>query len=174
MNTKITNDKPRFNMADFIIIIALIAVVAALALRIYNIFGAKDSTEKITLEFEVSCVEADKNTIRKNDKLYSVADNSFFGTVTEVEVSDAFTYAYNDAGERVKAAVPGKKNITGRMTVECTKTATGYYFGGKLLSEGETHTLYTKTHEFSFTVKNIISAEELAASTSATAAKPAS
>ena len=180
MNTKHQNDKPRFNMADFIIIIAIIAVVAALALRVYNIFGTDENIEKITVEFEVACVEADKTTLKKNDKLYSALNDVFVGTVTEVEISDAFTYAYNEEGALVKAAVPGKKNITGSMTLECTKTQQGYYFGGSLLiSEGDKYTLYTKTREMEFTVKNIISAEEMAAAstgkttnTTATTASP--
>ena len=172
MNTKNLNDKPRFNMADFIIIIAIIAVVAALALRVYNIFGTDEITEKITVEFEVTCVTADKTTLKKNDKLYFASDDSFFGTVTEASISDAFTYAYNEDGELVKAAVPGKKNITGSITVECVKTEQGYYLGGTLLvSEGDKYILYTTTREMEFTVKNIISAEEMAASTTGTTKK---
>lgn len=159
-------------MADFIIVMAVIAVVAALALRVYNIFGTDESTEKITVEFEVTCVTADKNTLKKNDRLYFASDDVFFGTVTEASVSDAFTYAYNEEGELVKAMVPGKKNITGSITVECIKTAQGYYFGGTLLlSKGDKYILYTTTREMEFTVKNIISAEEMAASTTATAKK---
>ena len=174
MNTKISNDKPRFNMADFIVIIVILAVAAALALRVYNIFGTEDEIEKITVEFEVICVEADKNTIRKNDKLYSAADDSFVGTVDKAEISDAFTYAYNEEGKLVKAAVPGKKNITGSITMECTKTRQGYYLGGKLLlSKGDKLTLYTKTRELEFTVKNIISAEEKAAASTAKTANTA-
>ena len=36
MNAKNNNDTPRFNVADVIIIIALVAVITALALRIYS------------------------------------------------------------------------------------------------------------------------------------------
>ena len=156
MNAKNNHDKPRFNIADIIIIIAIIAVISALALRIYNIFGTEDNVEKVTISFEVEGIDAEKITLKKGEKLYSADDDSLVGTLDTFEISNTLAYAYNENGELVKATVPGKKTITGTITMQCTKTTHGYYLGGtRLLSEGEKITLYTTTREMEFTIKKI-------------------
>ena len=156
MNTKNNNDKPHFNVADVIIIVALVAVIAAFGLRIYNIFGTSDEEQKVRIEFEVNGISAENISLKKDAKLYYAGDNSLVGTLEEFEITDTVTYAYNENGELVKAVVPGKKTVTGTIVLKCTKTEKGFYLGGtKLLSEGMSLTLYTTTREMDFTIKKI-------------------
>jgi hypothetical protein len=156
MNTKNSNDKPRFNVADFILIIAIIAVIAAFALRIYNVFGVKDDTQKISVDFEITGVSEEYLTINEKDKFYSADDDSYVGVIEKYEFFDTIMYAYNDEGELVKAAIPGKKNIVGTMVIECTKAENGFYLGGKtLLSEGGTLKLYSASREMDFVITKI-------------------
>ncbi len=156
MNTKNSNDKPRFNVADFIVIIAIIAVIAAFALRIYNVLGVKDNTQKISVKFEVTGVSEEYLTIDEKDKFYFTKDDSYVGFVEEYELFDTVMYAYNDAGELVKAAIPGKKNIVGTMVIECTKAENGFYLGGTtLISEGSTLKLYSASREMDFVITKI-------------------
>jgi hypothetical protein len=156
MNTKNSNDKPRFNVADFILIIAIIAVIAAFALRIYNVFGVKDDTQKISVDFEITGVSEEYLTINEKDKFYSADDDSYVGVIEKYEFFDTIMYAYNDEGELVKAAIPGKKNIVGTMVIECTKAEKGFYLGGKtLLSEGGTLKLYSASREMDFVITKI-------------------
>ena len=151
MNTKNNNDKPHFNVADVIIIVALVAVIAAFGLRIYNIFGTSDEEQKVRIEFEVNGISAENISLKKDAKLYYAGDNSLVGTLEEFEITDTVTYAYNENGELVKAVVPGKKTVTGTIVLKCTKTEKGFYLGGtRLLSAGDVITMYTKTREMNF------------------------
>ncbi len=156
MNTKNTNDTPRFNIADVIIIIAIIAVVTALALRIYNIVGVKDDSIELKVEFEVEGVSEENFSLKENSKLYYAKDDSLVGYVEEFYMQNSFQYAYNENGELVRATVPGKKDIKGTIVLTCVKTENGFYLGGThLLSEGETITLYTTTREMNFKIVKI-------------------
>ncbi|MBQ8448029.1 MAG: DUF4330 family protein [Clostridia bacterium] len=161
MNTKNNSDTPRFNIADVIIIIAIIAVIAALALRVYNIFGTGDEVHEVKIEFEAAPVSEESIALKEKAKLYSSADDSLVGYLEAFETEDYFQYAYNEEGELVKAAVPGKKTVTGTIVLECTKTENGFYLGGTLLlSEGGTLKLYTSMREMEFTVLKITEIEE--------------
>ncbi|MBQ9746096.1 MAG: DUF4330 family protein [Clostridia bacterium] len=155
MNTK-NNDKPHFNIADVIIIIVIVAMITALGLRIYNVFGRDTQTDKIRIEFRVTGISGDSISLKEEAKLYSVADDSYVGYLEEFEVADTVQYAYNKNGELVKATVPGKKTVTGTLVINCTKTEKGFYLGGtKLLSEGSTLALYTATRELEFEIVKI-------------------
>jgi hypothetical protein len=155
MNTR-NNDKPHFNIADVIIIVAIVAVVAALALRIYNVFGAKDSTTMVEIEFETELETDERVSFDEDEKLYLAADNTYAGTITDYHSENTFKYAYNEKGELVKAVVPGKITLKGTMVLECTKTEKGFYLGGTLLlSEGDEIKFYTDTHEMDITLKAI-------------------
>ena len=158
MNTKSNNDTPHFSIADVIIIIAIIAVVTAFGLRIYNIFGTSNETDQVRIEFEVSGISSDNIFLKEEDKLYHSADDSLVGYLEAFKVTDMVQYAYNEAGELVKATVPGKSTVTGTMVLDCTKTEKGFYIGGTLLlSEGGTLTLYTTTQEIEFKIATLIS-----------------
>ena len=100
MNTR-NNDKPHFNIADVIIIVAIVAVVAALALRIYNVFGAKDSTTMVEIEFETEFETDERVSFDEGEKLYLAADNTYAGTITDYHSENTFKYAYNEKGELV-------------------------------------------------------------------------
>ena len=177
MNAKNNNDTPRFNIADVIIIIALVAVITALALRIYNIVGVDNGVTDVKIEFEVVGVSEENLTLKENAKLYSAGDNSLAGYIESFSLQNTLQYAYNEDGELVRAVVPGKKDIKGTMVLSCTKTDKGFYLGGThLLSEGETLTLYTTTREMSFKIVKIIdedSAQSNQSTTASTVSPPA-
>lgn len=160
MNTKSNNDTPHFSIADVIIIIALIAVVTAFGLRIYNIFGVSNEADKVRIEFEVSGISSDNISLKEEDKLYYAADDSLVGYLEEFTVTDMVQYAYNEEGELVKATVPGKSTVTGTIVMDCTKTEKGFYLGGTvILSEGGTLTLYTTTREMEIKIIKITEIE---------------
>ena len=156
-----SSDKPRFNVADVIIVVAIIAVITAFALRIYNIFGEKDNTVQVRIDFEVSAVSNDEIMLKENDKLYLSADDSFVGKIEKFKVSDTRIYAYNKDGNPVKSFVSGKSDITGTIIIECVKTENGYYLGGtRLLSEGDVMAMYTRTREMNFRLIKITEIEK--------------
>lgn len=146
-----SSDKPRFNVADIIIVVALIAVITAFALRVYNVFGEKDSTVQVRIDFEVAEVSSDEIFLSENDKLYLSEDDSPVGSIESFEVSDTRIYAYNNDGELIKATVSGKSDVKGTIIMDCVKTEKGFYLGGtRLLSAGDVITMYTKTREMNF------------------------
>lgn len=170
MNAKNNNDTPRFNIADVIIIIAIVAVITALALRVYNIVGVDNSAMEVTVEFEIVGVAEENLTLKEKAKLYSASDDSLAGYVESYYLQNTFEYAYNEDGELVRAVVPGKKDIKGTIVLSCTKTDKGFYLGGThLLSEGETLTLYTTTREMSFKIVKIVENDSTGAAQSTTA-----
>jgi hypothetical protein len=185
MSTR-NSDKPRFNVADIIIIVALIAVITAFALRVYNVFGERDDTVQVRIAFEVSEVSSEEILLKEKDALYLSEDDTFVGTLEKFTVSDTRRYVYNKDGKLVKATVSGKSDVTGTIVIDCVKTEKGYYLGGtRLLSEGDTLTMYTKMREMSFRIikiteiekdangKEIVNTTDTQVTTAATTAEPA-
>jgi hypothetical protein len=159
MSTK-NSDSPRFNIADIIIIVAIIAVITAFALRVYNIFGTDDETVQVRIDFEVSAVESNSIGLKENDNLYLAEDDSFVGKLEKFEVTDTRIYVYDKDGNPVKAFVSGKSDVKGTIVIECVKTEQGYYLGGtRLLSVGDTIAMYTPMREMNFTFLKITEIE---------------
>jgi len=156
MNSNKNNDTPHFNIADIIIIISIIAVITALALRIYNVFGTNDDVTKVRIEFEVEELATETLSLKEEAKLYNTLDDSYVGFLEAFEITNSIRYAYNEKGELVKAMVPGKSDVNGTIVIECVKTENGFYLGGtQLLSEGSTLSLYSTTREMNFKIKKI-------------------
>jgi hypothetical protein len=162
MNIKNTDDKlqnegkSRFNIADVIIIIISIALLAALALRIYNIFGIEKEAHRVRIQFKVSSIAEDSTVPSSNDILYLTSDDSKAGYVENISVSSAKVYAYTESGEPVEASIPGKITLSGTLILDCTKAEGGFYIGGtQLLTVGNFISLYTPQRELQFEILSI-------------------
>ncbi|MGN1095777.1 MAG: DUF4330 family protein [Eubacteriales bacterium] len=156
MNIRNTEERPKFNIADAVIIIAMIVVIAAISLRVYNIFSVDKTPENVIVEFEITNISSDSIGINKNDKLYSAADNSEVGYIIDFEVSDMTQYAYNENGELVKAAVPGKSTVKGTMLLSGKTNEKGFLLGGTtLLTESQELSLYTMSRDFTVKIVKI-------------------
>jgi hypothetical protein len=162
MNIKNTDDKlqnegkSRFNIADVIIIIISIALLAALALRIYNIFGIEKEAHRVRIQFKVSSIAEDSTVPSSNDILYLTSDDSKAGYVENISVSSAKVYAYTESGELVEASIPGKITLSGTLILDCTKAEGGFYIGGtQLLTVGNFISLYTPQRELQFEILSI-------------------
>ncbi len=148
--------KPRFNIADVIILIIIVAIIAALGLRIYNIFGVEKEICRVEVTFSVNGVAAENISLAKNAKLYYSETNAEVGYIKDFTVSDMTEYAYNENGELVEAKIPGKKTVTGTIILTCDKTDKGFYLDGtKLLTVGEKVRLYTTTREMMFELNSV-------------------
>jgi hypothetical protein len=162
MNIKNTDDKlqnegkSRFNIADVIIIIISIALLTALALRIYNIFGIEKEAHRVRIQFKVSSIAEDSTVPSSNDILYLTSDDSKAGYVENISVSSAKVYAYTESGELVEASIPGKITLSGTLILDCTKAEGGFYIGGtQLLTVGNFISLYTPQRELQFEILSI-------------------
>jgi hypothetical protein len=162
MNIKNTDDKlqnegkSRFNIADVIIIIISIALLTALALRIYNIFGIEKEAHRVRIQFKVSSIAEDSTVPSSNDILYLTSDDSKAGYVENISVSSAKVYAYTESGELVEASIPGKITLSGTLILDCAKAEGGFYIGGtQLLTVGNFISLYTPQRELQFEILSI-------------------
>ena len=148
MSTKNVEDKPRFNVADAIIIIVALLVIAGIAFRVYSVLNTEDTLDSVIVEYEITNISSDHIDLYQYDKLYLTSDDSSVGYIMDVSVSDMTEYAYTADGELVKATVKGKSTVTGKMVLDGTVTDHGFYLGGTtLLTESQEISFYTVNRE---------------------------
>ena len=122
--------KRSFNLADIIIIIIAIALIAAFVLRTYNVLDADKDVQDVRISFRVTGISENTNLPRENSPLYKSSDNAYAGYIEKFSVSDMTVYAYTEDGELVEAKVPGKITLRGTVVLQCVKTDKGFYLGG--------------------------------------------
>lgn len=156
MSIKNVDDRPRFNIADVVIIIMFLLAIAGIALRAYGVFAEEDDMQSVTIEFAINNISEENVELYKGDNLFLVSDDSKVGYLLEVNTEAATAYAYNENGELVKATVPGKVSVTGKMVLDGKMTEKGFYLSGKtLLTETKDISLYTSSREAVFTIVKI-------------------
>ena len=157
--TAVTESKPKFNIADVVILVIIASVIVAFALRIYNVFGIEQSVQKVRVTFEVESISSENVSLKNGAVLYTVDGDERAGTLESFTVSDCITYVPNEAGELVPAKIPGKSTVTGTIVLECTRAEHGFYLGDTLLTVNKTLSLYTSEREMTFKISAI---EEIA------------
>ena len=83
MKAKNNEIKTRFNLADVLIVVVSIIIIAAIAFRVYNVYIKEETTKMVEVEFEISEISSDIIGINKNDKLYYAADNREVGYIED-------------------------------------------------------------------------------------------
>ena len=148
MATKNIEDKPRFNIADAIILIVLVLIIAGLAMRVYFIASEKEELDIITAKFQITNISSEHIDLNKNDLIYLSSDNSHVGYIIDLNVSDMTEYAFNAEGELVKATIPGKSTVTGTLALNGTTNERGFYLNGTThITEGDEISINTKNRE---------------------------
>ncbi len=148
MATKNIEDKPRFNIADAIILIVTILVLAGIALRVYFVLNEKTVLDTVAAEFRITNISSEHIDLSAQDSLYLSSDNSHIGYIADLTVGDMWEYAYNAEGALVKATVPGKSTVTGTLALKGVMNARGFYLNGTtLITEGDEISVYTKNRE---------------------------
>lgn len=156
MNTKNADGRQRFNIADAVIIVVILMVIAGIALRMYHIFSAEEDMQSVTVEFEISNITSEHIDLERGKALYLVSDDTKAGYILDFTVSDMTEYAYNENGEPVKAVVPGKSTVKGTMILDGKITENGFYLDGRiLLTEAQEISLYTAKRESVFKIIKI-------------------
>ena len=148
--------KRSFNLADIIIIIIAIALIAAFVLRTYNVLDADKDVQDVRISFRVTGISENTNLPRENSPLYKSSDNAYAGYIEKFSVSDMTVYAYTEDGELVEAKVPGKITLRGTVVLQCVKTDKGFYLGGtQLLTIGDVISFYTADREMQVEILGI-------------------
>ncbi len=178
--TEQTTEKTKhgFNIADVVIIIVIVAIITALGLRIYNIFGTEDETCIVEVTFRVTGISEEHlspGEFSEKTKLYYAETDAEVGYIKNYKISDMTEFAYDENGTLVEAKVPGKKTVTGTIILTCDKTEKGFYLDGtKFLTVGEKIQLYTATRDMMFEITSVKEfTGETSASTAATTQNPA-
>ena len=172
--------KRSFNLADVIIIIIAIALIAAFVLRTYNVLDANEDVQDVRISFRVTGISENTDLPRENSPLYKSSDNAYAGYIEKFSVSDMTVYAYTEDGELVEAKVPGKITLKGTVVLQCVKTEKGFYLGGtQLLTIGDVISFYTADREMQveimgIDVKQAVETTGTSASTQATTVTSAS
>lgn len=173
-------NKRSFNLADVIIIIIAIALIAAFVLRTYNVLDADKDVQDVRISFRVTGISENTDLPRENSPLYKSSDNAYAGYIEKFSVTDMTVYAYTEEGELVEAKVPGKVTLRGTVVLQCVKTEKGFYLGGtQLLTVGDVISFYTADREMqveilSIDVKQAAETTGTSASTQATTVTSAS
>lgn len=147
MDTKIKNRNTnpersgRFNTVDFLLIL-LILVVFTVLLLLFDPFSwiSKDNTEEVTIRYTVEIKNVNnelKNNIKQGDKAVNSATDYDMGSVVSVEVTDSYTWEYNDGDFMEKKTVGGKSDIVIVLTVKAVyEPDVGYMVDGKHIAVG--------------------------------------
>ena len=59
MKAKNNEIKTRFNLADVLIVVVSIIIIAAIAFRVYNVYIKEETTKMVEVEFEISEISSD-------------------------------------------------------------------------------------------------------------------
>lgn len=153
--------KARFNIIDFLIIVALLASLFVLIFRgtiidfIGDIINTQDATVTVVIQ-GVDTAEADM--LKKEDTLYW--NGELFGRVEEISITDSRELVLSDANTSgpsfVSIIVPDKCDIECTITVRGAFLEDGFHLSGSYyLGVGKTVELYSDSFYCSAIITSI-------------------
>jgi len=153
-----TKKKFRFNLIDFLIVIAIIAVIVVIAFRsgIVKDFTSTAKGKTIVYEIKVGDVQEESfDYIDVGDKIYNNETDACVGTVTEKRKEPSEIYVVTSNGEIVKTVQPGRADIY--LTVEAKGTVDdgGCKVDGKFfVASGKQFSCYTDDLYFNVEIRD--------------------
>ena len=147
----------RFNIFDVIILFAIIACIAAVAVRAYFTANTTDSFVSAKIEFSVIGVsENTAEAMQVGDKLYLSDNGKEIGTVDASAYTASALYIEDSEGKIVTAAHPAKKDIHGTATLYGIWTEDAFMIGGTVpATVGKTISIYTKGVTCTITITTV-------------------
>ena len=147
--------KAKFNILDVVIVVAIVACIAAIGLRIYFSSRTETMPDSITVSFEVEGVSAENAAeFLQGKELYLKSTGEPIGKIETVSVEKL---KINDAtdkdGKVVTAYHPDKKTVSGTLTIYGKSGENGFMIGGRILMHyGSTIDVYTDRNIFTVSV----------------------
>ncbi len=143
--------KIRFNIIDFIILVAVIACVVGIALR-YDVadrIGVKTNETKVEISFIVHDIkESSADALLIGDEFYWKQNGMSLGTLIEKEIAPAERISENGRGEGVVTYSENKKDARATLVAVGTVTDDGFMLGGtQFISAGKEMEIYSKQVE---------------------------
>ncbi len=125
--------KIRFNIIDFLIVIAVIACIVGIALR-YNVadrIGVKSNTDTAEVSFIVRDIkQSSADALITGDTFYWTQNGVELGVLTSKSTTPAAIVSENSKGEAVVVYSDYAVDATGVLTCVGTLTDDGFMIGG--------------------------------------------
>ena len=134
----------KINLIDLLIIIVLVAVVGFIGYR----FLIKDdagivNTETVTLQF--TCAETKNFVADRLETGVNVLDteeNNSMGTVTDIEIGEAYEYVVTEGGETVQKNAEDCSSVVVTTETSGTLDGNGVLIGGARYAVGHSMVIY--------------------------------
>ena len=147
--------KAKFNIIDALIIVAIVACIVAIGLRVYFSSRENKTPDHVICNFEVSGIsEENANSFAEGKKVYLDSDDAEVGAFRTVEIIAETVNATDKDGNVVKATVPGKCTVKGTVTLYGKYGDDGLFYvnGETPVSLGSVVSVYTDRNRFSMTI----------------------
>ena len=149
---------PRFNIFDFLIIVAIVVCLAAIAARILFISNEKESVVFADVYFEVeglSDVTAEAICMQ-NESIYLQSSDVRIGMITVAQAEAQRILTETADGTPIEAMHPKKKTVTGKAQIKGVWRDEGFVIDGAYLAKvGEPLEIYTKYASCTITITAI-------------------
>ena len=129
--------KHRFNIVDFIIIVAAVLALLAL-LKIYFIDSSSVADESITLQYVIqtdNISEELAGNVSVGDKVYDMESGRLIGEVTACDVRNATHVGVSSGGSQQISDIAGYKSLHITVETEAEGGAKGYYADSVMLPD---------------------------------------
>jgi hypothetical protein len=149
---------PRFNIFDFLIILALVICFGAIIARVIFISNVKENIVFADVYFEVSDISdvTAEALHTENETIYLRANDAKIGVLTEISVQPYTVLTEDENGVLVEAVHPDKKTVRGKAQIKGVWYADGFLVEGTYLAAvGESFEIYTKYVSCVITVTGI-------------------
>ena len=149
---------PRFNIFDFLIILALFVCVTAVIVRMIFIANTKEEVVFADVYFEITDIsEVTANAICvANESVYLQSNDVRIGLVNTAESEPMKVLTDGGSGILVEAVHPDKKTVRGKAQIKGVWHEDGFMVEGTYLAAvGQTLDIYTKYASCTITVTAI-------------------
>lgn len=135
--------RARFSVADFVIILMVIACLVGVAMR-YDIaekLFSKTKAEEVRVTFVVSSATDNTYQAFASGAVFT-CDDETFGRLEEVSATPAVQYYENSSGVLTEKKNDELHDITGTFVCQLVRSDSGYLLGGRTyIAAGSTFTL---------------------------------
>ncbi len=153
--------KLRFSIADFIIVLIVIACTAGAVIRsglTAKLFDRAEASE-MTVSFTAEGLTENEAKVFSEDKIFYL-DGKVFGKISSASSENAFGYFENDRGVLTEYEKEGLFDVSGSFVCSLASTESGKLLNGKTyIAAGSVFTVKADSCEVSVIITGISSAE---------------
>jgi hypothetical protein len=149
---------PRFNIFDFLIILAIVACVTAIIARVIFVANRKEDIVFADVYFEVTGIsEVTANALCvQNESIYLQSGDARIGLINNVRSEPCTVRTEDENGALIEAVHPDKKSVYGMAQIKGLWHEEGFVVEGMYLATvGSTLDIYTKYASCTITITSI-------------------